>query len=259
MILSRLANSFVFSFGILILTSCTSYQFASLSSNLPKSQYNDFFYENDSVQIVYSFEGSNCDLNIDIFNKLDIPIFINWNRSAFVINGKSHTLNPDYNGFYGSSLTSNYVINDDGTKTESFHPNQFEFVPPKSQISISKQSIISSNFLNTSTSESSKRIIVNDNESTPVYANEHTFSVQDTPIKFRSYITYTEAPQSKNSHSIESFFWISGVFKTHTSTGIQRPDRYHISKVSDFGSFMGGVAVVAILTVKIISEYGNEQ
>ena len=73
-----------------LLSSC-SYQMNTLRSS--NTQLDDktgvFQLENDSVKILYSFAGHNAPIHIDIYNKLNEPMYVDWERSAYIIDEKS--------------------------------------------------------------------------------------------------------------------------------------------------------------------------
>lgn len=63
-----------------LLTSCSKYQINMLSStNAVKDEQTGVFnVENDSVKISYSFYGKNAPVSIQVFNKSDKPLYIDW-------------------------------------------------------------------------------------------------------------------------------------------------------------------------------------
>src|SRR5688500_275491 len=75
----------------LFLTSCLRYQFDTISSNLKENEMNNHVLENDTLIIKHAFQGENCPVQISIQNKLDVPLFVDWKRSAVIINDQSYS------------------------------------------------------------------------------------------------------------------------------------------------------------------------
>src|SRR5947209_4687068 len=72
---------------ILSLTSCSIYQYATIeSSTMNKNEKKEFVTENDTLRLVYNFNGINAPINITVQNKLNVPISIDWQRSALIVN-----------------------------------------------------------------------------------------------------------------------------------------------------------------------------
>ena len=66
---------------------CASYiqVFETTSVNVP-IQDGRFVYEDDSVKVVYTFWKKKGLMAFDVFNKLDVPVYIDWKKSSFVYN-----------------------------------------------------------------------------------------------------------------------------------------------------------------------------
>ena len=47
-------------------------------------------FDNDTVRIVYNFWGSGGVFAFSVFNKLPVPIFIDWKHSTFITGGTTH-------------------------------------------------------------------------------------------------------------------------------------------------------------------------
>ena len=88
---------FVFAALLLGLSACSSYYYSMLNSNDPvgeKNERGDFVQENDTVRISYRFWGENAPVTITIYNKLDEPLYVDWGRSALIIDDVATTYDP---------------------------------------------------------------------------------------------------------------------------------------------------------------------
>jgi hypothetical protein len=142
----------VYACGILFgLSSCSSYYYSTLASNDRSGSYNvnnDFVIENDSVCIIYSFYGEDGPVSVIIQNKLDEPLFVDWERSALIVNGRATSYCKDAVPIEGVTESSSYgsTYNWDrqygsvssrsrGTFSGEMQvPKGIEFVPPRAQI-----------------------------------------------------------------------------------------------------------------------------
>ena len=63
--------------------------------------------------MVYNFNGINAPINITIQNKLQVPVYIDWQRSALIVNDKAISYVPGElkinGGFHGGSYNPNYL------------------------------------------------------------------------------------------------------------------------------------------------------
>src|SRR4051812_46882763 len=79
------------SVALLLCISCSRYQYATIngSSGITTNDKLEFVAENDSLRLVYNFNGANAPINITIQNKLQKPVYIDWQRSALIVNDKA--------------------------------------------------------------------------------------------------------------------------------------------------------------------------
>ena len=74
--------------ALFCMSSCSSYYYSVLESNDAVGEKNDdkdFVIENDSVCISYCFYGEDAPISITVYNKMDEPLFVDWQRSALII------------------------------------------------------------------------------------------------------------------------------------------------------------------------------
>ncbi|WP_066628961.1 hypothetical protein [Labilibacter marinus] len=232
---------FVISIAIISsLCSCSAYQYSTLSSNLPKSQYDDFFYEDDSIQVVYSFDGSGCPIQIDIFNKLDTTIYIDWQNSKLNINNILVPLKPSLSYFNDSF--------EYGNSTHSTKSKSIERIPAKGQSSI-YNTLEQKGFLSTQNADSTMRIPIYtyNTSGTPTKVREHLFNQASSPYKFNCSLAYCDNPNGNRLKKIDTDFWVSSIFRTSSASIKDRKDTFYNSKTTDFGNFMVGVGTVTLL------------
>ena len=243
-----------------LLSSCISYQYATLNSDLPRSQYRDFFYENDTLQIVFSFSGIDCPVNVDIYNKLDTNIYINRYHSALDVNGAIWTLYP--RDWTEEQIT---ITNDEGvntitkytdTSSDETSPNKDQYlnIPPKTQISGSQYHICN-HFLPTTLADSISRSKVNGYSNMKYRVKKHFFIRQNSPLRFRCYITYTDDPELPDKHIMNSNFWVGHLYNSTNECIITSADTYRVAKKPKTENIETFINVVGLAATTVASYY----
>ena len=136
---------------LLSLSSCSSYYYSTLASNDRSGRYDvnkDFVIDNDSVCIIYNFHGEDGPVLVTVQNKMDEPLFVDWQRSALIVNGKATSYYKDAipvegvteSSSYGSSYNWDRQYGSVSSRSRgSFSgeiqlPKGVEFIPPCAQI-----------------------------------------------------------------------------------------------------------------------------
>ena len=230
---------------IALLSACSTYQMNTLSStnSVHDEKTGDFKFENDSVKIVYSFSGENAPIHIDIFNKLNEPVYVDWERSA-IINGKQSYSYADeaiqINGDISSiSVGKNITFSNGSIDAKASVPKNVAFLPPHSQTTktiskINKQSfqyIPGDTFVNTKLASSF--------DSSGKNVKLAKFNSENSPLLFKSYLTlYTLNGSTPKFTAYTNDFYVSEIIRSSSS-----PDNfsfYHGSRGDFFTSSVGG-------------------
>jgi hypothetical protein len=120
----------------LLCSACSTYQYAVIDSNLKKTA-GRIVFDNDTLQIHYKFDGNNGPASVGIVNKLDVPIYVDWQRSSLIVEGKSLSRLPESAQFQATSTTTNFVTRNYTTSDISGkieQPQPLGFVPPGAYI-----------------------------------------------------------------------------------------------------------------------------
>ncbi len=177
--------------------------------------------ENDSVIITYIFSGENSPLQIDVYNKLNEPIYVNWAHSALIIGDKAYSFVNEDMKIEATTFNSPafpYVLNGnytEGTISGDIKVSTREgFIPSKSRIG--RKLYILNNVQIPEIDKSLykvERYSYNDDEGS-VYGRKAIFNEQNSPLKFRSYITlFTLKDNIPHLFSYQNNFYISSVIK----------------------------------------------
>lgn len=225
--------------GIMLLfSSCASTYFFSTIDSVNKETVKDeqgrLITQNDSLDIYYSFDGSNGPILITVYNKGKEPLYIDWKRSSIIIDdmatsyiGKTMALSGSTNI---TTIGNSFYSNTSSQSSASFNgaitkePESISFIPPNSKIQYKTMNLASLNFNKVDNNIYNKRTNVDKNGNiVPVKAA--SFTSGDAPLRFRSYLTLYKDPQKP--FSMEQEFYISSLIKTN---------RIHPSNMSSFFS-----------------------
>lgn len=245
-------------FLYLTCTGCT-YQYATLSSAIKKENQHEFYIENDTVRISYDFSGKEGPVNVTVYNKLSIPLYVDWTKSALIVGNtrKSYTnenvaLQAELNGSetrWLSSTSQTATIN--GTLT----PNKLSgFIPPKSQAQETLLTLKPKLFpLPTAADKKPRKM----EEGTIVEFT--TYSYEQSPFIFRSYLTLSTNADLSSPVHFDHEFWVSEVFQTYNGPKkfTSKPDRFYLKKTSNAGAVVLGVAALGGVVWAL--QYQNEK
>jgi hypothetical protein len=231
---------------------CSKFQYASLQSDLPKT-LGSAILENDTVKITYSFKGKNCPVRIQVANKSNKPVYIDWKKSALIINDQRLSYWEDKTllntSTIGHEVQWSKTISSSGSTTtgELFKKEQISFIPPKSFITATPVTA-KNNFFELPKSGVQVTLTSTD---PPGMGLSHSFVKENSPMKFRSYLTLSFDQGFDHPFYYDNQFWVSEVIETQmnpsTLNSALSADQFTLQKITGFGKFMGWLAGVAII------------
>ncbi len=228
----RKFQTFILLLTATMLSSCSvMYQVIETSSSDAKLEKDSYAFENADLKISYNFWADGGRVYFFVTNKLDVPIYIDWDKSHLIYNGTSYEYwydSEETNSFYSSASTgSSYTFADaivnifggsaygSGQSNTSAtsrkvavvassksKPKKVIQIPPRSSIIVSKFSISKAPFYNCDFN------LRNTSYRTP---NTKTFNKSDSPLSFRNYLTYSSKENFEQSKTIDNEFYISSI------------------------------------------------
>lgn len=182
---------------LLFLASCSVTKVAKITSEKTPLTSEGFVYETDTVKITYRFWDNKGRMEYDIYNKLPVPIYIDWKSSAFIPNDKMVSYWQDVTnteGAYASSayLVRGYSISSGGrSSSKSIRAERIAVIPPESLITQKDYTIVKSSL------------------DLPTNGD---FNKTNSPLRFRNYLTIStnEKFEGKGS-SVNNIFYINSV------------------------------------------------
>jgi hypothetical protein len=191
---------FLFTFFVFLM-GCMPYRevMKTTSTNCNTLPDGRFIYENDTLKITYSFWSENGKMDMRIYNKRSVPIFIDWKVSNYINNNNS--LQYWYNVQNATSTTNgiNYYglqtptgipvsLKHGVTNTTTEQPDRIVSIPPGSSI---KNTI----FYNLT----SKDLVINTGD----------FTFDNSPLKFRNYLVFSLDENFTNKFYVDNQFYVS--------------------------------------------------
>jgi hypothetical protein len=208
---------FYYLFFLLTCTSCANYQYSTVVSDTPKKPDGIHLFENDSVQIKYSFKGQDCPLDISIFNKLSVPLFVDWKKSSVIINQQRFPLWIDQSEINANTQGSttvqwtNLITHSSSTTGTMIRSESVSFIPPQSYVTM-KPILLQQDFFKLDRKNSTKTIL--QSPATKVLGYEYSFQREDSPLAFRSFLVLSSDEKFPSPLYLEHRFWVSHVLET---------------------------------------------
>jgi hypothetical protein len=231
---------------LLVLFSSCSVTYVELyktKSNLVNIDNKEYIFDNDTVRIRYSFWKERGIMYFNIYNKLNVPIYIDWKKSSFITNSNKinywndiietksrSSLSFDREYIYTGALFNPYsnLYNISGTQVQvtsskTVRPERITFLPPNSSIEKSPVLLTTSGSLNKGDFTPKKDYRNDDFEKkTTIYKKE--YNINNTPINFRNYITISTNENFTTEATIDNQFYIGEVYimeKLHFQSAVQ--------------------------------------
>jgi hypothetical protein len=200
---------------LIISSSCSYYRVATVSTENVKSINSLLLFENDTVRITYNFWALKGLMSFDIYNKLNIPIYFDWKKSAFIPNDRMMSYWQDEVNTEGTSSGSTFyyygsVSSSSKLKSKSIRQERVGVVPPHSMINSSKYILAPRDIAMKSDAE---------------------YSLYNSPLRFRNYLAISSKEQFDNDVMyIDNSFFVSYIQRVKKSkiNSYKHPNSFYI-------------------------------
>lgn len=204
---------------------------------------NVYYYENDTILVKYYFWSDGGVFTFGITNKLEIPIYIDWKKSSFIKDFQKYpywqdretTNSISVNSTVSSSITNHFLnLNPfDGASSilrqktgesisstqsigvtkgrmEMVREERITFIPPHATIVKSTYTINGEAYF-FATNSNYEKVPRNDNpkKKTKVYSQK--FNLNNSPIVFSNFLSYSLTEDFKEEAYINNSFYLSEV------------------------------------------------
>lgn len=242
-----LATSLLFS-----LSGCVTYQFMRVSGkDISQNEKQEFVLENDSLRLKYNFYGYNAPIRIEVQNKLKKPIYIDWKRSALIVNENAISYVPPSAPISGSvsvsSSTTFNNLNRSVTTSSSGNisgsvglPPDIEFIPPASQVSKTLMGVTNSFHDNPEKDRFTVEKVLRNNVSYTGRVWRAAFDEKDSPLRFASYLTIYVDGSTETPVVLQHNFYISEIIKSNIGPhgyrfmNDEQGDRFYVSQSNQY-------------------------
>jgi len=252
--------------------SCSTYQYSTVSSpDIKKNERNEFVVENDSLKLVYNFYGRDLGVTVSIQNKLSVPVYIDWQRSALIVNDETIRYVPAEmrleGSYQGSSYNygnrgSGYGVNGGQFSAVASLPSTMDFIPPRS--SFTKTPVtVNRHYLDNIPEAAWHKEKFSPIEGLSVNVKKVTFTEATSPLRFRSFITYLVDDPAGKPFGLEHTFYVSEMMKSGQGPESMMlnsnylGNQFFTSKATQGGQAGAAIGLSAIIVAGILAGHNN--
>lgn len=216
---------------VLVVTLCSGKHFATLLKTESSNTYlkdSSFVFENDSVKITYNFWHNRGLLSYSVYNKLNIPLYIDWKKSSYIVNENKLNYWVDkeqtnvvsyYQGldYRGPLLAPGYISNTSvGVSSISkYKQERITFIPPKSYIYRSSFYLVDKLF--SFPEPTSFTEVENSYDSSKKAKKESVgkqlYNKKNTPFIFRNFLSFSTNERFDTEFYVDNDFWVTELQK----------------------------------------------
>lgn len=220
-----------------LIYSCTPTQVIEITSKSAPENAGAFVFENDTLKVSYNFWARSGQMCFTVYNKLNVPVYLDWKNSGFILNGenkpyfiegeksktKGHTDIYYYYGFSSYQGNTTTVKNErvtslmphSGTNRVYYHLYNTENILPTYGTSRTTFDIKGHQFK----------------------GRDKKYSESESPEHFRNFISYSLNEDMKGLNHIDNEFYFSRLM-------IIRAD--FLRYVSSYTKFFIGNSIVTV-------------
>lgn len=217
-----------------VFSSCAKYSLIYETKSSPNisQEGNYYVFENDTVKVVYSFwAGNGGTLSYTLYNKLSIPIYVDWKKCTFIRNGekkdywhdkvniKSDGVSSTYSGYtFGGNVLSATVSRGNAVAAKD---ERVIFVAPKS--SFTRVNIF---YLYTGAKQ---QLSTPDVDLTSYYSTKKTikgkskdYQETNSPASFRNFMSISTTESFEKEYYIDNSFYVNKITELNKKDFIYR-------------------------------------
>lgn len=230
-------------------------------TSAPKLTKNDnyWIYENDTLKVTYAFWAPRGILSFTVFNKLNVPIYIDWKKSSFIrktekldywIDEETTSTETYYKGFnanafgfrpmisvveggnvvtYGNNFSYGVSTGASVSQSKKTKPERITFIAPLSTIYKSNFFIYPANGTKLNLDRDTLIQKRNDKpeETTTVYLAD--YKIDDSPLFFRNFLTFSTSEKFDKEFYVDNGFFIQKIAemeRRHFTGGYKKESTY---------------------------------
>lgn len=209
-----------------VLISCNNYSnlYSVNNTNESIKEDNFFFFENDTIKITYSFWADKGYLSFTFYNKLNIPVYIDWKKSSIVKNDskfnywvdetkvKSRSIGANYSSLIYGGSTALYSLGSVTSESTLIKPERITFISPKSSVTRVEKNLFNLKPENVSINAKKEKLKCNDGKTLTSVVSDY-FNMENTPFRFRNFITYSLTEKFDSEYYVDNGFYVNKISK----------------------------------------------
>lgn len=203
----------------LFCASCTfKIQVVTLRGSNLKPTNEGLVLDNDTLTLRYSFASERGLMNITLVNKLNRPLYVDWQRSSFITGKKTFTywhdianVNLASSGYiyqYGRSGFASASLSTTGTIDKEV---SVAFIPPHSQLTKQQFVVFPTGIVPTSGTPDERREPARWSSKKLVNVSTYFYQNVQSPLRFRNYLTLSTTKEFATEFGIDTQFWASDI------------------------------------------------
>jgi hypothetical protein len=209
---------------LLLLTGCSMkyIQVFDTKSENTKIDYGYWTFENDTVKIKYEFWTDHGIMSFSVFNKLKVPIYVDWKNSSFIANSRKLDYWIDGSRTSAKYFNKNYYYRNDAFRSELADqslnelgesvivPEGMTFIPPQSYFTKYMYFLMPGDY---KLSFNAKSDVTNSKADTTKMLKRYTeeYTLENTPLKFRNYLCFKLSDNTDTKFFYDHIFYVSSV------------------------------------------------
>ena len=210
-----------------LFTSCYTYQYLTLDApGMSKNEKKELVWENDTMKVVYNFNGEAGPMSLSLFNKTDKPLYINWKKSALIRNANSVSLFNPTVIVSGVAATAGYASHSGYSRsltgfTASFDlPEGTDFIPPGAYANKALSTVMQWDAVTLADIEQlpSEKIVTPDGIA--MKYKRVVFDQHQSPVYFSVYLTFVLGFNNNIEFAVQHSFYAKEVLATKESPDI---------------------------------------
>ena len=230
---------------VLLLSACSTYQYMTVDSpQLKKNDHSQLTFENDTLRITWRLEGKGGAVTVNIYNKTDQPLYVNWKKSAYIRNEQATALFNNNLTIQGNSAAIAYrtgrtTLSEGRYAASVSLPEGMDFIPPASSFSRQLPDLQRTGLLETYLSDSlpEKKLISPDGLNHSRY-RQVSFGEDQSPVRFKSYLTFSIGNNNPQEFAETCSFYISMITQTSSAPDFfslyrSQGDQFYVTMSSD--------------------------
>lgn len=249
----KVHKAYLFFSLLFLLSSCKVAQVVYTGALSPNIKESDkcYYYENDTIKITYVFWDYKGRMAFGVYNKLDIPIYIDWKKSSYINNNMKYDYYIDRTEKKTTSVSAAYIKSTSIDWANIFGPDaigatigtevsekeeRITFIPPKSYITrIGYQTLMDGGFFTLDGSEE-KNVPLPEDTTKHFKSQLVKIDASRPTFVFRNFITYSTKETFDTEQYVSNEFYIrkvmtikQSIFETYSFYGT---NRFYIDQIN---------------------------